>query len=133
MYRRQLLAILPAMFLAPALARAAEKEEKKKGGGLTFIQVQTMTANYRRRSGAMGVLTVETGVDIPDDGLHKLAMLSLPRLRSAYASCLGTYAAQIGGGLTPNADYMAVQMQRITDQTLGKPGAKFLLGTILMN
>lgn len=122
------------MAMLPAAAWAEDKkEEKKKGGGLTFIQIQTMNANFRRRSGSLGVITVETGLDVPDDKLRDLANQSIPRLRSAYAQFLATYSNNLGNGAAPNADYMAVQMQRQTDQVLGRPGAKFLLGTILLN
>ena len=132
MLRRSLLFVIPLLGL-PAAALADDKEEKKKGGGLTFIQIQTMNANFRRRSGALGVVTVETGIDVPDEGLRKLAIQSVPRLRAAYAQFLATYSNNLGNGAAPNADYMASEMQRQTDQVLGRPGAKFLIGTILLN
>lgn len=117
----------------PMSAIADSKEEKKKGGGLTFIQIQTMNANFRRRSGAYGVITVETGIDVPDEKLRKLANQSIPRLRASYAQFLATYSNNLGNGATPNADYMATELQKQTDQILGRPGAKFLIGTILLN
>jgi hypothetical protein len=133
MQRRHLLLSLPlALLPLPALAEDP-KEEKKKGGGLTFIQIQTMNANFRRRSGALGVITVETGIDVPDEGLRKLATESLPRLRASYAQFLATYSNNLANGAVPNADYMAQEMQRQTDQVLGRGGAKFLIGTILLN
>jgi hypothetical protein len=134
MLRRHLILAVPAVLILPFPALAEDtKEEKKKGGGLSFIQVQTMNTNFRRRNGAMGVMTVETGLDIPDDGLRKLANQSIPRLRSAYAQFLTSYSANLTNGAAPNADYLAVELQRQTDQVLGRPGAKFLLGTILLN
>ena len=132
MLRRSLLCAIPLLGL-PAAALADDKEEKKKGGGLTFIQIQTMNANFRRRSGAYGVITVETGIDVPDEGLRKLANQSIPRLRAAYAQFLATYSNNLGNGAAPNADYMATELQKQTDQVLGRPGAKFLIGTILLN
>jgi hypothetical protein len=132
MLRRHLLLAVPILLL-PAAARADDKEEKKKGGGLTFIQIQTMNANFRRRTGALGVMTVETGIDVPDEGLRKLANQSIPRLRAAYAQFLATYAYNLGNGAAPNADYMATEMQHQTDQVLGRSGAKFLIGTVLLN
>jgi hypothetical protein len=134
MLRRHLILAAPTALLLPLPALAEDtKEEKKKGGGLSFIQVQTMNTNFRRRSGAFGVMTVETGLDIPDDGLRKLATQSIPRLRAAYAQFLSTYSSNLTNGAAPNADYLAVELQRQTDQVLGRPGAKFLLGTILLN
>lgn len=136
MNRRLLLAAF-ALALAPGLAFASEAKkegaEKKKGGGLDFIQIQTMTASIIRRDGKRGVLTVETGVDVPDHNLHDRADQSLPRLRAAYAQVLNTYAASLPPGSLPNAEYLSRELQRQTDLVLGKPGAKLLLGTILIN
>ncbi len=133
MLRRHLILAAPILLLpVPALADDP-KEEKKKGGGLSFIQIQTMNTNFRRRSGAIGVMTVETGLDIQDEGLRKIANQSIPRLRAAYAQFLSTYSANLTNGAAPNADYLSLELQRQTDQVLGRPGAKFLLGTILLN
>ena len=130
MRRRLLLALL---LTAPLAAPAQAAEEKKKGGGASFIQIPTMTATILRRDQRRGVLTVETGLDVPDNALRTRAELSEPRLRASYVQFLQTYATTLSGGLAPNADYMARELQRRTDQVLGKPGARLLLGTILMN
>ena len=126
-----LLAFAAAPILAPVGAFAAE--EKKKGGGLDFIQIPTMTATVTRRDGRRGVLTVETGIDVPDRRLRDYAEASMPRLRAAYAQVLMTYGAQLSPGTAPNADYLSRELQRQTDRVLGKPGARLLLGTILVN
>ena len=129
--RRLLFALAVAPVLAPGLALAAE--EKKKGGGLDFIQIPTLTATVTRRDGRHGVITVETGVDVPDHRLRDKADASIPRLRAAYAQVLMTYGAQLSPGSAPNADYLSRELQRQTDLVLGKPGAKLLLGAILIN
>src|SRR5690348_2060615 len=61
MNRRRLLLAL-ALLAAPDGALA---EERKKGGGETFIQIQTLTATVIRPDGRRGVMTVESGVDVP--------------------------------------------------------------------
>ena len=132
MLRRTLLAAVCLSLATPALA-AAPKEEKKKGGGASFIQIPTLTATILRRDGRRGVLTVETGVDVPDGGLRARAEASQPRLRAAYTQVLQVYAAGLSPGGLPNADYLSRELQRQTDLILGKRGAKLLLGTILMN
>lgn len=134
MLRRALILAPAALLLAPAAAFAnSGGEEKKKGGGVQFIQIQTMAVNYIRRNGGMGVMTVETGVDVPDEKLRTLATQSLPRLRASFNSFLQTYAPTLRGAMAPNADYIARELQRQTDVVLGRPGAKLLLGTIMMN
>ena len=127
--------ILAALLLAPFSAHAApeKKEEKKKGGGLSFIQIPSLTATIIRRRGGRGVVTVETGVDIPDTQRFDRAEKSLPRLRSAFNGFLQAYVAGLSPGAPINADYLARELQRQTDTVLGKRGAKLLLGSILMN
>jgi hypothetical protein len=127
------LMLVPSIAAAPSIVWAGEAEEKKKGGGLDYIQISPLTATLMRPNGQHGVLTVETGVDVPDKALHKLAEASTPRLRAAYANVVMTYAGSLSPGSPPNADYLSRELQRQTDLVLGRPGAKLLLGTILEN
>lgn len=131
MNRRLLLASLLA--LAPALARAADAPKHKKGGGESFIQMEPLAATIVRPDGRRGVMTVEVGVDAPDPALLARATQSLPLLRANYAEVLRNYATGLPAGTPPNADYLAMALQRQTDMTLGRPGARLLLGTILVN
>lgn len=134
--RRKLCALIFAapVAMAPIGALAAPQPgEKKKGGGLSYIQFDTLTATVFRPDGSRGVLTVEAGVDVPDAGLRSLASLSQPRLRAAYVELLETYAGSLSPGAPPDADYIAQQMQAATNRVLGRPGARLLLGTILIN
>jgi len=126
-----LLIILP-LALAPPAGHAADA--KKKGGGLSYIQLPPLTVTIIRGDGRRGGLTVETGVDIPGDAaLHARADASQPRLQAAYLLILQAYASGLGPGGAPDADYISRALQHETDRVLGKPGAKLLLGTILAN
>ncbi|HEX3917745.1 MAG TPA: Tat pathway signal protein [Caulobacteraceae bacterium] len=131
MHRRALIVAAVAAAALPALAHAAD--EHKKGGGETFVQMETLAATITRPDGRRGVMTVEVGIDAQDGGLHTRVTQSVPLLRSAYSDLLRTYAAGLSPGSLPNADYLSREFQRLTDQTLGRPGAKLLLGTILVN
>lgn len=139
MDRRTLLSALAlgaavAPVAVPMTAHAADKgDEKKKGGGLTFIQIKTLAATIVRRQGGRGVVTVETGLDIPDAALRERAELSMPRIRSAYNGLLQQYVGGLPPGNPVNADYLAQALQRQTDTVLGKRGARLLIGSILMN
>ena len=115
-------------------ARTVRAADKKKGGGLSYIQIDPLTATILRGDGRRGVLTVEVGVDVPGNGaLHARADASQPRLRAAYLQVLQAYASGLGPGVPPDADYIARQLQQETNRVLGQPGARLLLGTILAN
>ena len=117
-----------------ALAAHGAEGEKKKGGGLSYIQFPALTASITRATGGRGVLTVELGLDVPgDNNLHDRALASEPRLRDAYVRFLQIYASGLVPASPPNPDAIGEALQRSTDQVLGKPGAKLLLGTILVN
>jgi hypothetical protein len=136
--RRHLLTLALCAALAPAVALPptpahASGEQKKKGGGLSFIQFETLTATVIRGDGRRGVMTVDIGIDVPNAGLHQRAVISMPRLRAAYVQMVQAYASGLGPGVPPNADYMALVLQRQTDSVLGQPGAKFLLGAVMVN
>jgi hypothetical protein len=134
--RRKLFALVLALpvALAPFVAVAAPVvNEKKKGGGISFIQFRTLTATIFRGDGRRGVLTVEAGIDVPDAALRALANISQPRLRAAYIQFLETYAGSLSPGSPPDADYVARSLQAQTNQVLGHPGARLLLGTIIIN
>jgi hypothetical protein len=124
--------IVLSLAMAPGAGHAAEA--KKKGGGLSYIQLQPLTVTVFLASGRRGGLTVETGVDVPNNGgLHARAEASQPRLQAAYLLLLQAYASGLTPGSPPDADYIARSLQRETDRVLGQPGAKLLVGTILVN
>ncbi|MFI4975140.1 MAG: hypothetical protein ACHP84_11425 [Caulobacterales bacterium] len=124
--------LLGALAFLPGLAMAQEKQ-RKKGGGESYIQINTLTGTIIRPDGRRGVMTVEAGVDVPDPALFARADASLPRLRAAYTEVIITYAAGLPAYAAPNADYLSRELQRQTDLVLGRPGARLLLGTILVN
>ena len=136
--RTALAAALAPLVLAAAsgLAFAGEHgggEPKKKGGGETYLQFPALTATIVRATGHRGVLSVESGLDVPDAKLREIATASQPRLRDAYIRFLQIYAAGLGGGALPNTEVISAALQRNTDQVLGRPGARLLLGTVIVN
>lgn len=131
--RRRFCALALAAPFAAAPVTALATEMKKKGGGLSFIQMPTLTATIIRSTGRRGVMTVEVGLDVPNAGLRNRADLSQPLLRAAFVQVLQAYASGLGPGDAPNADYIAIILQRETDRTLGQSGARLLLGSILVN
>ena len=132
MHRRGLLLLIAASAGLPALARGAE-EAKKKSGGASYLPITPLTATLIKTNGHRGVLTVDCGLDVPDGRLRGLAERSMPRLRSAYVAVVLTYAAGLPPGAPPNPDFIGREMQRQTDLILGRPGARLLLGAVMVN
>lgn len=132
MKRRLLLSLALLAALAPAAAHASGGEKKKSGGG-SYVPIQTLLGSTSRPGGARGVLSVDMGLDVPDAALRTRAEQSAPRLRAAYVQTIQSYAAGLASGALPNADYIGQALQRQTDAVLGRPGAKVLLGAIVVN
>ncbi|HEY8615222.1 Tat pathway signal protein [Phenylobacterium sp.] len=136
MRRRTLLILLATAAPGAALASGKKKEEgdpKKRSGGASYLVVQTLTGTTNKGGGRRGVFTVECGLDVQDGALRTRAEQSMPRLRAAYSQVVQSYAAGLPPATAPNADFLAQNLQRQTDLVLGKPGAKLLLGAILVN
>ena len=127
---RRLACLLVAACLAASPAVASEK---KKGGGATFIQLKPMAVIAFRPDGGRGVLSIEAGLDVKDPALHARTESLVPRLRDAYAAAAQNYARSVPGGAAVDADRLSGVLRRETDRVLGKPGAKVLLGTIMLN
>jgi hypothetical protein len=132
---RRLSLMLAALALAlPVAALAAESgDAKKKTGGESYIQLETLTAYTVKPGGRRGVMTVDCGLDVPDPRLRDRAELLLPRLRAAFVQTVQIYAGGLPGGLPPNPDFLARSLQRSTDEVLGRQGARVLMGAVLVN
>jgi hypothetical protein len=134
MLRRAILAALAlAALAAPSAHAGGEKADKKKGGGETYLQIEPVSATTRLAGGKRNILTVETGVDIPDADLRAYADKIMPRLRAAYVQVVQIYAAGLPPRTPPNPDFLSIELQRETDRVLGRKGARLLLGAILIN
>ncbi|MGZ3275456.1 MAG: hypothetical protein ACXU82_21235 [Caulobacteraceae bacterium] len=128
------LLVLLALLVPAVLAGPAAAQSKEKGGaGGTYVAIDTLTAMVMSGPGRRQVMTVQAGVDCPDLALRAYAEKVTPRLRDAYAQVLQFYASGLGPGAPPDADYVARRLQETTDRVLGKPGAKFLIGGIMLN
>ncbi len=126
-------AALPAAIRPDGARAAGGGEAKKTAGGASYLPIAPLTGTTSKGGGRRGVLSVECGLDVPDGKLRARAEASLPRLRAAYVQTVMTYAAGLPVGAPPNADFLARSLQRQTDSVLGKTGARFLLGAVLVN
>jgi hypothetical protein len=85
-------------------------------------------------TGRRRILSVECGVDVQNDlEFLKRVEASVPRLRSAFASTVQAYAANLQPGALPNAEFLARTLQSDTDRVMGRRGARFLIGAVQVN
>ena len=122
-----------AAALALAFGGTAQAKEAAKQSTATYASFDALTATIWRTDGRRGVLTVQGGVDVPDPALRARASASAPLLRDAYISALNVYAQSLVPGSPPDVDQIALRLQRATDTVLRRPGARVLLGTVLVN
>jgi hypothetical protein len=114
-------------------ASAAEDKGKKKGGALSYIQFDPLNAALTLFQGRRKIISVEFGLDVPDAALKGRAEKSILILRDAYLTWLTVYAASLPPEAAPNPDAIEAAMQRETDRVLGRPGARLVLGTVMVN
>ena len=128
------LVILSVGLSVAGVAMAGEKKAQSHATSPSpFLRCPSLTANVVRSNGRMGVVTIEAGLDIPDEKLRTKAMQNLPRLRDAYNRALAGISPSTPRGGTPDLDRISVAMQQVTDKMLGQPGAKFLVGSVIVN
>ncbi|WP_425986421.1 Tat pathway signal protein [Brevundimonas sp. TWP1-2-1b1] len=119
-----------------ATAAASSTARASSSGGAapsadTYFRLPVITASIIQASGRRGVLTIETGVDVPDAALRTRAQQSAPRLRAAYNTAAQRFANGIRPGAVPNIDQLSAELQAATNATLGRAGARVLLGTVM--
>lgn len=131
MIRRNLLTLSLALAAAPAAA-VAGGPSGGEAAEPTYTPLGTLTATIVRTTGRRGVLSVETGIDVPDTALRAQAVQALPRLRSAYSDVLRRFGAGLTPGAVPDADRLSRELQAATDSELGRSGGHVLMGTILV-
>lgn len=128
MDRRALLGLAALAATTAAPARASDPV----AATASYVRLPSLTASVIRSGGRRGVMTVEVGIDVPDGALRTRAEQSSPRLRAAYNSVVQRAASSLLPGAPPNIDRLAAALQAATDATLGRAGARVLLGSVMV-
>ena len=129
MERRALLGLAVVATAASTSARASSGGAAASAS--TYFALPVVTASILQANGRRGVLTIETGVDVPDAALRTRAQQSAPRLRAAYNTAAQRFANGLRPGVVPDIDQLSAALQAATNATLGRPGARLLLGTVM--
>jgi flagellar basal body-associated protein FliL len=137
MIRSRALCLLPvlALFAAPARADDAPPKhaEHKITQSVSYMMLEPFYATIIDEGRPNGMLMVAIGLDIPDANLRGATEKALPVLRDAYVRSLMTFtAAAVRVAQQPDMDTICQRLQRVTDRTLKKPGARVLLAQVAM-
>ena len=133
MDRRALIG-LAAVALTPAAVAPAAAKASSGGAPAsadTYFRLPVVTASLLFANGRRGVLSIETGLDVPDAALRTRAQQSQPRLRAALNAAAQQFANGLRPGMAPNIDQLSAALQTAANTALGRPGARLLLGTVM--
>jgi len=126
-----LLAIVVSASATSAFAGA--KAPEHRGGPITYVHLPGLTTNVLRSNGKWGVVTIEAGLDIQDEKLRIRVQKSIPILMDAYTRAMAGIGPGVRPGSEPDLDLVSSSLQGVTNRVLGRPGAVFLVGSVVVN
>lgn len=129
--RIALFALVVSASASSALAGA--KAPEHRGGPITYVHLPGLTTNVLRSNGKWGVVTIEAGLDIQDEKLRIRVQKSIPVLMDAYTRAMAGIGPGVRPGSEPDLDLVSKSLQGVTNRVLGRPGAIFLVGSVIVN
>src|ERR1700722_3599569 len=125
--------MLLILLASPALADEARAPEHKITQSESYRMLEPMYATIINGDRPSGTLMVAIGLDIPNVALRKDADRAMPILRDAYVRSLMSYAwSHVRPWIQPDVVEIATRLQKVTDTTLHKPGARVLLAQVMV-
>lgn len=131
--------IAAALLFSLALTGAALGDDDQKAPvhkvtqSQSYMMVDPMYATIIDDDRPVGLLMVTVGIDVPDVGLRGEADHAMPVLRDAYMRSLMAFTATaVRPSEQPDVVEIANRLQRVTDKTLGRRGARVLLAQVAM-
>ena len=132
MDRRALLGLAAVAVSASAAPASAAGGADTAAPQATFTRLPTVTGNVTGSNGRRAIMSVELGLDVPDAALRTRATQSAPRLRAAYNTVVQRIASTTLLGMAPDVEQLVAQLQAATNATLGRAGARLLIGTVMV-
>lgn len=124
---------LACLFASPVFAQEEHAPQHKITQSESYIMVDPIYSTIVDSDRPIGMLMIGFGLDIPDPALRAEATRAMPVLRDAYVRSLMAFAwSHVRPWVQPDADEIADRLQRVTDRTLRKKGARVLLAQLLM-
>jgi hypothetical protein len=126
----------PAGASPPPPAAAAKVEDpgaKRITGSENYVPTFGLRASITRGRDIHGVLTVDAGLDVPSDKMRKFVEGVRPRLMNSMREVVLNYASLTYPiGEKPDADLLALRLQKAVDAVLGKDQAKVALASVIV-
>jgi flagellar basal body-associated protein FliL len=136
MRRSVLLACLVALVLAaPAGAAGTGKKPAvhKITQSASYLMIDPIYTTIMDGNKIVGLLMIGIGLDVPNADLRSRTEHEMPVLRDVYVRSLMAYSAtSVRPWRQPDVGEIADRLQRVTDRTLGRQGARILLAQVAM-
>jgi flagellar basal body-associated protein FliL len=114
--------------------KGAPKHQREITTLESWVTVYPIAVSIVQDDKVRGQFQVWLGMDVPDEALRARAEEIKPRLRDAWMSRLSQYASTTLRERRPaNIEDVSRLLQSTADQTLGKPGSRVLLGSVIVN
>ena len=128
-----------AVLVAFALALPAAAADKKKTAvhkitqSVSYLMIDPIYTSIMDGNKIVGLLMIGIGLDVPDADLRAQTELAMPVLRDVYVRSLMAYTAtSVRPWHQPDVGEIADRLQRVTDLTLKRKGARLLLAQVAM-
>jgi flagellar basal body-associated protein FliL len=120
-------------FAGSARAEDTPAPEHKITQRESYTMLEPMYATVIDGDKPAGTLMVAIGLDIPNVTLRADAARAMPLLRDAYVRSLMVFAwSHVRPWVQPDVGEIADRLQRVTDKTLKRPGARVLLAQVVV-
>ena len=120
--------------LVPNVNALAAEKAKGTGSGNDsgFLGVNQVTSNVMQKFRSVGVLQVELGLVVPDEGRRDKTLATMPVLRAAWRSTTQEFANRFMlPGRVPDAVVLGQKLQAATDAILGVGVARLVLLSVI--
>jgi flagellar basal body-associated protein FliL len=137
MRRAVLLALLAALVLAlPAMGASGDKKKSpvhKITQSASYLMIDPIYTTIMEGDHPLGLLMIGIGLDVPDPALRAETEHLMPVLRDGYVRNLMAFSATaVRPWQQPDVAIIADRLQRVTDRTLRRKGARILLAQVAM-
>jgi len=133
MRRSALFACLAALLLAVPAGAAKTAPVHKITQSVSYLMIDPIYTTVMDGNRIVGLLMIGIGLDVPDAELRARTELTMPVLRDVYVRSLMAFTAtSVRPWRQPDVGEIADRLQRVTDLTLKRKGARILLAQVAM-